>query len=83
MFEDTVTVSITCDLCGRESQRPDGWGKDAFDVRSVTIEAVEGYSFPEGGDYETTGYDLCPDCFWSRLVPWMDGQGAVPTVRQE
>jgi hypothetical protein len=60
------TVERKCDLCGRASPFP-------WDVR---VEIEEGYSFPEGGHTVTTLYDICPECFRTKLVPWLEAQGA-------
>lgn len=74
-------VRLVCDLCKCEA--PDSeretWGEDSFKVAETTISLKEGSSYPEGGMGELLKFDICPDCFRDRLVPWMKSQGAEPT----
>ena len=71
-------VSRKCDLCGKIGA--DSWGGGCYEVleteMTVTIIQKEGNSYPEGGTGTEYEIDLCPDCFKSRLVPWLISQGA-------
>lgn len=68
-------VEKTCDWCGKITERNIGnhheWAEDSnFDVEHVTIEYRTGQVFPEGGSYTIYSYDICPDCFEERLMPF-------------
>lgn len=78
---ETRPVSIQCDMCGEKSKRSNNWGDGPYSVNDVTIEHKTGESYPEGGSGEYLRCDLCPTCFKTKLVPWLESQGA--SVRQE
>lgn len=74
----TKLVECTCDLCGT----PGGpWGGDdrwerryannnnMGDYISVCICFEQGNSYPEGGHSTTQYYDVCPECFESKIKP--------------
>jgi hypothetical protein len=83
--EEERTVAVTCDLCGKQAPRPEGhhgvWADGYHDVAEVTVQVRVGDSFPEGGNVQVREFDICPDCFDGKLIPWMEGQGAQ--VREE
>jgi hypothetical protein len=74
-------VSRTCDLCGRPAKTDGKWGDggtyavDETEVE-VTVRQKDGANFPSDGSGTKVVVDLCPDCFKSRLVPWLRSQGA-------
>ena len=35
-----------------------------------------------GGDGESDTFDICPDCFKSKLIPWMREQGVEPEHKE-
>jgi ribosomal protein S27E len=67
---ETVTASVTCDLCGKVISRQRG------NAEIVEIRHRTGSSYPEGGSGVDFEVDMCPDCFDSKLVPWLQSQGA-------
>lgn len=75
-----VCVKRTCDLCGKETTDGDNW-RDAsvYDVEetevSVTVKHKSGESYPSGGHSDDIVVDLCPSCFTTKLVPWLQSQG--------
>ena len=90
----TVTSQVTrdiedeifCDLC--ETKAKDAsWSSSYYNIddtnieMQVTIDCKTGEMYPEGGSYEEYIIDLCPKCFKSRLIPWLESQGAkiIPT----
>lgn len=75
-----VVVAIVCDLCGRKTQN-DSWAKMPFGVEDVEISYESGERYPEGNFTELVSYDICPDCFKNKLVPWLEKQGAEPEVQ--
>ena len=74
-----ILVKRKCDLCGVESKKSD-WGAGVYEINEteikITIKRQAGSNFPECGRVEEYETDLCPDCFKSRLVPWLRSQGA-------
>jgi hypothetical protein len=71
---------IACDLCGRTTRKR--WKEDGFDALETEVRIKEGSSYPEGGSGTEIEFDVCPDCFKSKLIPWLEGQGAKTTVRE-
>lgn len=61
---------VTCDICGDEIK------KEMYDATEMTIEMRTGSSYPEGGYGEKIEYDLCDECFKSKLMPWLEKKGA-------
>ena len=68
-----VLTSTTCDLCKGKIET-----KEYYATQDVKVECRTGMSYPEGGFGEYTEVDLCPDCFNSKLLPWLCSQGAEP-----
>lgn len=90
---ERVCVETTCDLCGAKAREirvfgddrrrsSEEWEMGAYDVRRTTIECAVGDSYSDSGNTETTSFDVCPDCFLGKLVPWMAAQGASPTTER-
>jgi hypothetical protein len=92
--EDTVIDKLTCDLCGREAPDPDGyhpWATDYYDAVESDVKLKRpldpkvklktGQSYPEGGDGEEIEFDICPECFTGKLIPWLESQGAKAVKR--
>lgn len=81
----TRCVDRTCDLCGEHAKDPNygHWSQQSsYDVSQTTIEYEEGSAFPEGRHTEKVSFHICTDCFKDKLVPWMESQGAKPTVKE-
>jgi len=57
-----VTQCIVCDLCGAESNQPEGWEKSIYFETKSEFRFVDIESYP--GDYRETGMkaDFCPVC---------------------
>jgi len=69
-YESEVLDSLTCDICGKTTNR-DNWSDKDFNVNKVTIKLEQGNRYPpdcENGEDITV--DICPDCFMTRLVPF-------------
>jgi len=62
---------------------PDGveWegGPDTCETR---IRITEGYGHSDGGCATHREYHICPDCFKTKLEPWLIGQDAKPTLTE-
>lgn len=76
---ETVVDHFECELCddGR-ADRSGTWAPAQwYDVNDTTIEIVVGTNFPEGSSTDTTILDICPECFWKKLIPWFESQGGT------
>lgn len=70
-------VETRCDVCGKTTT--DEWRTGSFDAVEVVVKLKTGSSYPEGGGGEETTIDICPDCFKTQLVPWVQSKGGEPT----
>lgn len=61
----------TCDLCKEPIQ------EDRYNLDEVRITRKTGASYPEGGAGAEFSFDCCGQCFETKLIPWMQEQGAV------
>ena len=73
-------VETKCDLCGKTTKSE--WKNGSFDATETEIRLRTGSSYPEGGGGEETEIDICPDCFTSKLIPWVQAQGGKPTTKE-
>ena len=73
-------VETKCDLCGKTTKS--NWKDGSFDATETEIRMKTGSSYPEGGSGEETEIDICPDCFTSKLIPWVQSQGGEPTTKE-
>lgn len=78
--EETHLVEMKCDLCSATS-RKDDWTTVSYEVNETEICLKEGDSCPEGGSGTEIEVDICPECFKTKLIPWLESQGA--TIRQK
>lgn len=74
-------ISMTCDLCGKtiKTNQWDGERGDNIMDTEVSIETGWGYG-GDGGRTEKYEYDICPQCFRSKLMAWLETQGAKPRI---
>ena len=75
-----VVDTMTCDLCGRIEHSTLWSPKDHDNVQEVSVKYKHGSAYGEEGDGVTTSFDVCPDCFENKLVPWFSSQNIVPTT---
>lgn len=73
-------VETKCDLCGKTTKS--SWKDGTFDATETEIRMKTGSSYPEGGSGEETEIDICPECFTSKLIPWVQSQGGEPTTKE-
>lgn len=78
--EHEVCSSIQCDLCGKTTARQ--WKDGAFDATETEVRWKTGSSYPEGGYGEETEIDICPECFETKLIPWVRSKGGEPTTKE-
>ena len=73
-----VEDKTLCDLCGKVID------VRGYDVNEVAIEVkhTEGQSYPEAAYLTETAFDLCGECFTTKLIPWVKEQrGTGPRAR--
>lgn len=74
-----VLVELSCDLCGAIAKGED-WCSSRWEINDVEVNMEvrhkEGSSYPEGGTGDETKIDICPQCFTSKLIPFLEGEGA-------
>ena len=74
--------AVVCDICKKRSETSN-WDAGSYNVLDTKVEIREGCAFPEHTDVETKRFDICPDCFLEKLVPFLKSLGAEPTVVDE
>lgn len=77
--EYDALVEIKCDLCGKTTTRT--WKASVDDAVETEVRLKTGSAYPEGGSGEETTIDVCPTCFQSKLIPWVESQGGKPTTK--
>lgn len=83
--KERVLAAIHCDLCGREALGDRNWdGRSSYEIDETIVEVKvhreHGESYPEGGMLESTSYDICPICFKTVLVPFLESRGAKARI---
>ena len=73
--------SITCDLCGAKSNDSE-WRENSYNSASTTIEMEDDSHYPSGATTTITSFDICPECFRKKLIPWFESQGATPGIKE-
>lgn len=64
---------IKCDLCGADTEEK--WGE----VADVTVQCETGESYGgDGAKITRLSFDVCVECFKTKLVPWFAAQGVTP-----
>jgi hypothetical protein len=84
-YTANVISERKCDLCGKVSSNPDpeAWNiNSCYDVNETEVSINSGSSFPGGGFGTRRTFDICPECFDKKLIPWMASQGASPQVQE-
>ncbi len=68
---ERVLTRHVCDLCGKDLN-----ATGSYNIADVTVECETGSSYPDSGSCLKLSADICPECFKSKLVPWLESQGA-------
>lgn len=75
----------SCDLCGKSSTSESWEARSIYDACETEIEVVvrqkDGANYPDNGHGKKYEVDLCPECFKTKLIPWLISQGA--TIKRE
>ena len=77
--EHKYLIEVQCDLCKKTSKNE--WKKSNSDATEVNVSLKSGEVYPYCGRGEEITIDICPDCFNSKLIPWVKSQGGEPTVK--
>lgn len=73
----TTLDKVICDVCGAETGGDSNWAKsNYYKFDEVTIERRYGERYPEGSSTTEQEYDICPECFEQKIVPFLKGLGA-------
>lgn len=77
-IEHTKQIGMVCDLCNKKSSNSNGWNTEPTEIAVSRMELTTGNT--DHYYYNTTvlTFDVCPDCFRTKLIPWMKEQGAIP-----
>lgn len=74
-----VLDSVSCDLC-KAKIRSNGM----FSVNDIIVSCEIGCSYPDGsGSTSEWEYDICEDCFKTKLMVWLESQGAIPRFKEK
>ena len=75
----SVFQKMICDICKKESENYN-WAASSYEVdeteMKISIKQREGNQSYDGGYGAEIEVDICPDCFMTKLVPWLQSQGA-------
>ena len=47
------------------------WSNDRFGVDKVTVSRSRGNRWPDGGVGKTKWFDVCPECFENKIIPFI------------
>ena len=75
-----IETVISCDTCGKKAKRGH-WDSSVYAVENtevtVTVHHESGKSYPGDHVTEKIRFDICPDCFRNKLVPYLQSLGAT------
>ena len=78
--EEEVVSHTTCDICKRSNSR-DPSNRDRCDTSNTEMEFTDTSNcWPEGGETVVHSFDICGECFISKVVPAMFSLGAASTI---
>lgn len=80
--EEKVFEKLSCDLCGAESNGDEIWAKGDFEQATTVLQLEERESYPDRGHSKEIAFHICPDCFKSKCIPWLESHGATPTITE-
>ena len=79
--EYNEVVSTTCDICKKTFPGME-WPREPYSILETNVSMKIGTSYPECGDGVETIFDICPDCFVTKLIPALRALGAEPRERE-
>lgn len=86
--EVVVEHTIACDLCGKKSRRPNqlcgtDWSGTTYNPDIVRVDREERSDYAGGNGVAVvrrTTFDICPNCFVVKVIPFFASLGVVPRV---
>ena len=75
-------IEKSCDICGKKSERSDSWINEGFDKEQTEVSFTSGSYYPEGQYGNTIEFDICPECFFNKLKPFIESFGGVAEERE-
>ena len=70
-----VLERTKCDICKCDID------PKASEVEKVKPVRTTGLNYPEGGSGEEDIVDMCGQCFYEKLVPWIQSQRVKPSTK--
>lgn len=71
-----ILNKITCDICNSEIITED---KDRFSNNEINVSCKIGRCYPDDCYGDKISFDICPDCFKNKLIPFLNSLGAEGT----
>jgi hypothetical protein len=71
-----------CDICGKVFRGSD-WDAEVYEISETEVRYKEGNSYPDSGSGTETKIDVCPDCFKTKLIPWVKSFGISDPKAEE
>jgi hypothetical protein len=71
-----VVDHTTCDLCQKRIVH------NGYNVDQVRVEHRTGSQCSDGGSGYEVSVDICGSCFITKLLPYLESQGAKPTTEE-
>ena len=63
---DEYIARANCDVCKTEIEK-----RNYGNYHYAEISCSEGTNYPEGGNKKRIFFDMCPECFHKKLVPFL------------
>ncbi len=84
-FTRKQCVGMSCDICGLKSNCDEWPTESNHDIQESELwikgSVRTGYSYyGDGGSGQGCEVDICPKCFYDKLVPWINGLGGTAEV---
>jgi hypothetical protein len=78
-----VVSHRVCDFpgCGQRTTPRGSYEIDKCEVK-ISVTHKEGSNYPEGGSGTELEIDICPECFTTKLLPWLKAQGVEGIERE-
>ena len=80
-YEKEVVKSVTCDLCDKVFDN-ESWDCAIYKTKETSVYMELGSSYHGGGDCTKTEFHICPSCFETKLMVWLNSQKAQPTITE-
>ena len=78
-YTERVPDEIVCDICGKKTK--ESWNGPS-EQKEVEVSYTSVDLHPGGGWEEKLSFDICPECFKSKLIPWVESFGSKVTFKE-